>query len=78
MQSAFLSTLIGIALEFCEGKSKNGEIYASQNSSVTVRKQRNVLFSHCVQFPSFYLSAKITREHSKERSLAIFGGLEGN
>ena len=49
-----------------------------RKSSVTVRKQRTVLCSHCVQFPSFYLFAIITREHSKEHSLAIFGGPEGN
>ena len=33
-----------VALEFCETGSKRGEVYASQNPSVTVQKQRTVLF----------------------------------
>ena len=65
-----------VALEFCEARSKSGEVYASQNPSVTVQKQRTVLFFHCVRFPSSYYRAKL-KERVKTLSFN-FGGLEGN
>ena len=61
-----------VALEFCEAGSKRGEVYASQNSSVTVQKQRTVLFFHCVRFPSSYYRAKL-KERDKTLSFN-FGG----
>ena len=50
--------------------------YVLQNSSVTVQKQRTVLFFHCVRFPSSYFRAKL-KERDKNLSFN-FGGLEGN
>ena len=65
------------ALDFCKARSKIFLVNALQKSSVTVQKQRTVLFFHCVRFPSFYVTKKITREHSKEHSLIIFWWTRG-
>ena len=67
----------GIRSWILRSKEQKWGSYASQNPSVTVQKQRTVLFFHCVRFPSYNFVAKTKEAHLTCTSF-LFGGPEGN
>ena len=67
-----------VALGFCEGnEQKWGSVCLAKSFGHRSKTTHCVVFS-LRSIPLVLFCEKITREHSKEHSLAIFGGLEGN